>query len=88
VVVSDDLGARESAEAAARIGAAGRRLPPDSPDPNPIEKVFSKVKSFPRFAAARTKDALWDAIAFALDAVTPDDCRNLSRSRGYRLRQT
>jgi transposase len=88
VVVSDDLGARESAEAAARIGAAGRRLPPYSPDLNPIEKVFSKAKGLPRFAAARTKAAPRDAIAFALDAVTAEDCRNLSRSRGYTLRQT
>jgi transposase len=63
-------------------------LPPYSPDLNPIEKVFSKVKAFLRFAAARTKDALWDAIAFALDAVTPDDCRNVFRSCGYRLRES
>jgi transposase len=91
VVVLDDLGARESAKAAARIEAAGARvlyLPPYSPDPNPIEKVFSKVKALLRFAAARTEDALWDAIAFALDAVTPEDCRNLFRSCGYRLRPT
>jgi hypothetical protein len=59
-----------------------------SPDPNPVGKVFSKVKGLLRFAAARTRDALWDAIAFALDAVTPADCRNLFRSCGYRLRQT
>jgi hypothetical protein len=50
--------------------------------------VFSKVKGLLRFAAARTRDALWDAIAFALDAVTPADCRSLFRSCGYRLRQT
>ena len=91
VVVLDNLPSHKSAKAAERIeraGASVRYLPPYSPDLNPIEKVFSKVKSFLRFAAARTKDALWDAIAFALDTVTPDDCRNVFRSCGYRLRQT
>jgi transposase len=91
VVVLDNLAAHKSAKAVARIEAAGARvryLPPYSPDLNPIEKVFSKVKSFLRFAAARTRAALWDAIAFALDAVTPEDCRNVFRSCGYRLRQT
>jgi transposase len=91
VVVLDNLGSHKSARAVARIERAGARvlyLPPYSPDLNPIEKIFSKVKSFLRFAAARTKDALWDAIAFALDAVTPADCSNVFRSCGYRLRQT
>ena len=91
MVVLDNLGAHKSAKAVARIAAAGARvlyLPPYSPDLNPIEKVFSKVKALLRFAAARTKDALWDAIAFALDAVTPNDCRNVFRSCGYRLRHT
>jgi hypothetical protein len=50
--------------------------------------VFSKAKGLPRFAAARTEDALWDAIAFALDAVTTADCMNVFRSCGYTLRQT
>jgi transposase len=91
VVVLDNLSSHKSARAVARIESAGARvkyLPPYSPDLNPIEKVFSKVKSLLRFAAARTQAALWDAIAFALDAVTPDDCRNVFRSCGYRLRET
>ena len=91
VVVPDNLPSRKSAKAVGRIERAGagvRSLPPYSPDLNPIEKVFSKVKGLLRSAAARTKDALRDAIAFALDAVTPDDCRNVFRSCGYRLRQT
>lgn len=89
VVILDNLGSHKSAKAVAGIEAAGARvlyLPPYSPDLNPIEKVFSKVKAFLRFAAARTKETLWDAIAFALDTVTPDDCRNVFRSCGYRLR--
>jgi transposase len=91
VVVLDNLGSHKSAKAVARIEAAGARalyLPPYSPDLNPIEKVFSKVKAFLRFAAARTRAALWDAIASALDTVTPEDCRNVFRSCGYTLRQT
>jgi transposase len=89
VVVLDNLSSHKSARAVQRIEAAGARvryLPPYSPDLNPIEKVFSKLKNFLRFAAARTQAALWDAIAFALDAVTPDDCRNVFRSCGYTLR--
>jgi hypothetical protein len=50
--------------------------------------VFSKAKGLPRFAAARTKAAPRDAIAFALDGVTTADCTNVFRSCGYRLRQT
>ena len=91
VVVLDNLSSHKSAEAVRRIESAGAAvcyLPPYSPDLNPIEKVFSKVKAFLRFAAARTQAALWDAIAFALDTVTPDECRNVFRSCGYTLRQT
>jgi transposase len=91
VVVPDHLPGHKSARAIRRIeraGASGRDLPPDSPDLNPIETVFATLKGFLRFAAARTQDALWDASAFALDTVTPEDCRNLFRSCGYRLRQT
>ncbi len=91
MVVLDNLPSHKSAGAVRRIESAGARvryLPPYSPDLNPIEKVFSKVKNFLRFAAARTQAALWDAIAFALDTVTPDDCRNVFRSCGYTLRQT
>jgi transposase len=91
VVVLDNLNVHKSDRAVKRIERAGakvRYLPPYSPDLNPIEKVFSKVKGFLRFAAARTTAALYDAIAFALDAVTPEDCRNVFRSCGYRPRQT
>ncbi len=91
VVILDNLSSHKSARAVERIGRAGARvkyLPPYSPDLNPIEKVFSKIKSFLRFAAARTQAALWDAIGFALDAITPDDCKNVFRSCGYRLRET
>jgi transposase len=90
VVVMDNLSSHKSARAVARIEGVGAKvlyLPPYSPDLNPIEKVFSKVKDFLRSAAARTERALYDAIAFALETVTARDCRNVFRSCGYRLRQ-
>ena len=91
VVILDNLGSHKSARAVAGIEAAGAMvlyLPPYSPDLNPIEKVFSKVKDFLRSAAARTEAALYDAIAIALETVTARDCANVFRSCGYRLRQT
>jgi transposase len=78
VVVMDNLqphkaaGVREMIEAA---GAALLYLPPYSPDLNPIENMWSKVKQLLRSAAARTFEALQRAVWAALDAVTPDDCR-------------
>lgn len=87
VVVMDNLASHKSARAVGRIEAAGARvlyLPPYSPDLNPIEKVFSKVKDFLRSAAARTERALYDAIAFALETITSSDCRNVFHACGYR----
>ena len=58
-------------------------LPPYSPDLNPIEKLWSKVKSFLRGIKARTTDALESAINKALDAVTLSDIRGWYREAGY-----
>ena len=61
------------------IEGAGARLlflPPYSPDFNPIEMAFSKLKALLREACARTIDELWDTIAQCLSAFTPSDCRN------------
>ncbi|MBM3534559.1 MAG: IS630 family transposase, partial [Alphaproteobacteria bacterium] len=71
---------REAIEAA---GATRLFLPPYSPDFNPIEQAFAKLKAYLRKVAARTKDALWQAIADALDAFTPDECANYFRNSGY-----
>ena len=87
IVVMDNLPSHKSPRAVARIEEAGAKvvyLPPYSPDLNPIEKIFSKVKDFLRSVAARTERTLYDAIAFALDTITPSDCRNVFRSCGYR----
>jgi transposase len=79
VVVMDNLaahkvsGVREAIEAA---GASLLYLPPYSPDLNPIEQLFAKLKALLRKAAARTKDALWATIGDLIEAFTPDECRN------------
>ena len=68
------------------IGAAGASLlylPPYSPDLNPIEQFFAKLKALLRRAATRTKDALWTAIGDLLEVFTPDECRNYLANCGY-----
>ena len=82
----DNLSAHKVEGVRARIEAAAAillYLPPYSPDLNPIEMVFSKLKALLRKAAARTRDALWDAIAQVLDAFTPDECANYLTHEGY-----
>jgi transposase len=74
-------GIREAIEAA---GAELRYLPPYSPDLNPIEQFFAKLKALLRKAAARTIDALFAAIADALTAVSPQECQNYLANQGYR----
>ena len=64
-------------------GARLRLLPPYSPDFNPIENAFSKLKALLRKAAARTIPDLWAAIADALPKFTPDECANYFTAAGY-----
>jgi transposase len=86
IVIMDNLpshkviGIREAIEAA---GAKLLYLPPYSPDLNPIEQVFSKFKSLLRSAAARTLDALWQAIEDALKTFSPKECAAYLRHSGY-----
>ena len=86
VVVMDNLpahkvsGVREAIKAA---GASPMYLPSYSPDLNPIEQVFAKLKTLLRKAAARTKEALWDAIGRLVDTFKPDECRNYLINAGY-----
>lgn len=90
IVVMDNLGAHKGAEVERLIGAVGaevRYLPAYSPDLNPIEGMFSKLKEFLRSAAARTVDALIDAMGAALRSVTPDDIRGWFGHCGYRYAQ-
>ena len=73
-------GVRQAIEAA---GASLRYLPPYSPDFNPIEMAFAKLKTLLRAAAARTIPDLWQAIATALRRFTPQECANYLAAAGY-----
>jgi transposase len=86
VVVLDNLAAHKVAGVREAIQAAGASLlylPPYSPDLNPIEQLFSKLKALLRKAAARTKEALWTAIGELLDAFPESECQNYIRNCGY-----
>lgn len=90
IVVMDNLAAHKGPEVERLIQAAGaglRYLPAYSPDLNPIEKMFSKVKERLRSVAARTVDALIGAIGDALRAVTPGDISGWFDHCGYRYVQ-
>ncbi len=83
----DNLGSHKVAgvkEAIEAAGATVRYLPPYSPDLNPIEQVFSKLKTALRKAAARTIETLIQAIAQALETFTPRECANYIAHAGYR----
>lgn len=86
IVVMDNLPSHKLPairKAIERTGAAFKLLPPYSPDFNPIEMAFSKIKTRLRAIAARTLTDLRDAIRDAIDAVTPDDCRGYFTAAGY-----
>jgi len=86
IVVLDNLSAHRRpgvARALRRAGAAVWFLPPYSPDYNPIEKIWAKVKAHLRKAGARTTEALWGAFAQALQTVTAADCQNSFAHCGY-----
>ena len=88
VVVMDNLSSHKGGQIRQLIedtGAELRYLPPYSPDLNPIEQVFSKIKQLLRSLAHRTKEALWGAMQTVLDAVTPSDAVNCFRHAGYTL---
>jgi len=88
IVVLDNLGAHKNEATVALItacGAEARFLPAYSPDLNPIEMMWSKVKTLLRTAAARTDTALLQAIAHALAAVSADDAKHWFAHCGYSL---
>lgn len=88
IVLLDNLGAHKTDRVRELVEARGAELwflPSYSPDLNPIEEAFSKVKAILKKAAARTKEALVEAIAGALAAVTPGDVRGWFAHSGYRL---
>jgi transposase len=86
IVVLDNLQPHKAAGVREMIEAAGATLlylPPYSPDLNPIEPMWSKVKQLLRSAAARTFPTLQQAVWSALDAVTPQDCLGFFHHCGY-----
>ena len=88
VVVMDNLSSHKRAQTRQLIEAAGAAvefLPPYSPDLNPIEMVFSKIKQLLRTLACRTQAALWRSMQSVLDTVTPADASNCFQHCGYTL---
>ncbi len=86
VVVMDNLSSHKRSEVRKRIEAAGCRLeylPPYSPDLNPIELAFAKLKALLRKEGKRTLEGLWTFLGQALDAFAPAECRNYFRHCGY-----
>jgi transposase len=86
VVVLDNLAAHKVdgvRQALAAVGASVLYLPPYSPDLNPIEQLFAKLKALLRKAAARTKDELWSIIGHLLDTYPPAECANYLNHCGY-----
>ena len=86
IVIMDNLPVHKVPAVRRAIEAAGAQLlflPPYSPDLNPIEMVFSKMKSVLRREANRSVDALWRALGAIASAITPAECANYLRHCGY-----
>ena len=86
IVVMDNLAAHKAASVRKALEAAGiayRYLPAYSPDRNPIEQAWSKLKTRLRVRAARSREALENAIPDALKTITPSDARGWFRHAGY-----
>jgi len=86
VVIMDNLGSHRGRLVRRAIRKAGARLlflPKYSPDLNPIEQVFAKLKHLLRKAQARSYDTILDTLAHLLDAFTPQECANYLRNSGY-----
>lgn len=86
IVIMDNLPAHKPIavrQAIERAGATLRFLPPYSPDFNPIEMAFSKLKAILKAAACRTIEELWTTIGTAIDAFSPAECANYFNAAGY-----
>ena len=88
VVIMDNLPAHKPIairEAIEKAGASLRFLPPYSPDFNPIEMAFAKLKAILKKAACRTIPDLWRTIGTAIDTFSPKECENYFNAAGYEL---
>ncbi len=86
IVVMDNLGSHKSKAVRNAIKAAGAHLfflPPYSPDLNPIEQTFSKIKHWMRMAQKRTIDDAWRYIGYLVGTIIPDECENYFKNAGY-----
>lgn len=86
IVIFDNLGSHKGKAVRKAIRAAGAKLfflPPYSPDLNPIEQVFAKLKTLLRKAAERTVDETWRRIGALIPAFTPQECANYIANAGY-----
>lgn len=86
IVILDNLSSHKVAgvrEAVAATGATLRYLPPYSPDFNPIEKLFAKLKTLLRKAAMRTTETLWNQVGQLLNCFSTNECTNYFASSGY-----
>jgi transposase len=88
IVIADNLSSHKSPHAQALLRAQGNDLiflPPYSPDLNPIEMAFSKLKALIRKAAARTYQALWICVGAVCDLFSKQECTNYFKAAGYGL---
>ncbi len=86
IVIMDNLSSHKGPAVRAMIEAAGATLlylPPYSPDFNPIENAFAKLKALLRKAAERTVEGLWNTIGTLVDTFTPSECQNYFAAAGY-----
>ncbi|RUL95689.1 transposase, partial [Rhizobium chutanense] len=86
IVVLDNLGSHKGQAVRRAIRKTGARLivlPPYSPDLNPIEQLFSKIKQAMRTAMARSEEAVHNALAQAIETIQPSECENYIRNSGY-----
>jgi transposase len=86
IVIMDNLGSHKGARVRRALRTVGAKLfflPPYSPDLNPIEQAFAKLKTLLRKAAERNVEATWQRIGALLGAFTPTECANYLRNAGY-----
>ena len=86
IVVMDNLGSHKSKAVRDAIKAAGARLwflPPYSPDLNPIEQTFAKIKHWMRMAQKRTTEDVWRHVGRLIGTIKPDECANYFKNSGY-----
>jgi len=90
IVVMDNVSLHKVAGVKAAIESVGAQvvyLPPHSPDFNPIENVFAKLKSLVRKSKTRTMKALWQRLGELCDVFLPDECKNYFKHAGYKPRE-